>query len=548
MPSEPPNLPQPPAGPARSYPPHPVPPGYPPGHPATQPGLTGDTQERPPEIGAPPKRTSPLTIGINIVAALFVIVVALPQLLAPQSTSSKGSGPPSYFVFVLVAVVAIQLVGGTLTWFARTYTISARELVIDEGILGRRRKVVPFARVQQVDINQRLVQQVVNVATLRIDTAGEAGGSSIKLGLLDVKLARGMRSYILSRRAELQGTLRAPRPVSQTASTPAIATPAIATPVAAEVPLLHLSPGRLALAGATHHTVVLSIPVLLIAGLWGGAFVSITDNKLSVAAVFGVSMVLVLSLGLFLIMMGLLQYTLGQFGFTLAEQGDDLHLRYGLLEVRNLTIPRRRVQHITIVDNPVRRALGVVAIYLHSAAPLGGIEGHGAGSTRFEIPILARRDLDQFLHALMGGDWHVPPLTPRNASAKRRAITRRTMFLALAITPPAIMLRPASLALYAVALLGIPWGALAHRRAGFAETPEIVVLSHGALRHHVDLLPYSRVQSCTAEQNPLQRAAKLLTLHVNVAGPSTDPHLYDMPAGAAAAYLADLPRQSVNRG
>ena len=315
---------------------------------------------------------------------------------------------------------------------------------------------------------------------------------------------------------------------------------------------MKLGPGRLALAGITHHTVVLTLPVLALVSLYLGAIVAVAGRQSTggststvsstSAAVAGV-IIFVAFLGVLFGILAMVQYVIGQHGFTLAEQGDDLHLRFGLFQVRNLTIPRRRVQHITIVDNPIRRALGIVALHLHSAAPIGGVEGRN-GATRFEVPILRRDDLDQFLHALMGGDWHVPPLVPRPPAARRRAVTRRVMVLALVLLPPSLVWLPGSLGLLAFALLGIPWGLLAHRRAGHAETAEIVVLSHGVLRHHVDLLPISRVQSCTSEQNPMQRSSKIGTLHVNVAGPSRDPHLYDMADADVTRYLTELPRQS----
>lgn len=508
----------------------------------------GDTDETPPEIDGPPRRTSPLTLVLNFGGAVVFLVVLLPQLLTAQRPTTRGASSQSspVVLIIVVGIAGLQLLIGGLSWFARTYTISSRELVIDQGILGRQRKVVPFARVQQVDINQPLLAQLMSLATLRIDTAGE-GGAAVKLGMIDVKLARGMRSYILGRRAELQGTLR-DRPaaaVDATASAPS-AVPMGATGVAPaaagpQVELLRLGPGRLALAGATHHVVVLGIPLLVVAGLWIAAFASLANRTVSTAAILGGATAIALVCGVAFVLLVVLQYVLGLFGFTLAEQGDDLHLRFGLLQVRNLTIPRRRVQHITIVDNPVRRALGIVAIHLHSAAPLGADH---QGSTRFEIPILPRQDIDSFLHALMGGDWHVPALTPRSSTAQRRAITRRVALLAVLMIPPAVVALPGSLAVLLVAVLGIPWGLLAHRRAGFAETPEIVVLAHGALRHHVDLLPYSRVQSCRSEQNPMQRLCRLRTLHVNVAGPARDPHLYDMPDREAIDYLHDLPRRS----
>jgi uncharacterized membrane protein YdbT with pleckstrin-like domain len=96
-----------------------------------------------------------------------------------------------------------------------------------------------------------------------------------------------------------------------------------------------------------------------------------------------------------------------------------------------------------------------------------------------------------------------------------------------------------------VAAAGVPWGLEAHKRAGYAETAELLVLGHGVFRHHIDLLPFTRVQSCSTAQSPFQRWAGVRTLHVNVAGPAADPQLYDMPDKDAVAYAQEVPRRSV---
>jgi putative membrane protein len=110
---------------------------------------------------------------------------------------------------LLLIPVGIGAVFPLLSWFARTYTVDADELTIDEGIVRRRRRVVPYRRVQQIDMDQKLIPQLLRVGVLTVETAGTAGGK-VKLGLLDVRVARGLRSHVLERRAALQGTLRTP--------------------------------------------------------------------------------------------------------------------------------------------------------------------------------------------------------------------------------------------------------------------------------------------------------------------------------------------------
>lgn len=471
-------------------------------------------------------------IGVVIGLLWFIPVLTLPAGGSTSSTAASSGSSRAWSLLPPLIALVVGAIVRVVGWFARTYVIGSEELVIDEGVLRRRRRVVPYGRLQQIDIDQKLVAQVLRLGTMTIETAGSAGGK-VKLGLLDIRLARGIRSYALQRRAEIQGTSVAPSPSNQPE-------PVLGTP---EVVLLHLDAGRLAIAAVTHHVVVGAFPALMLAGLAVAAVAVPSNAQTPVVGVLlagiGISQLVALAVAA----LTLYQSVIGQYGYTLAEQGDDLHLRFGLFQVRNLTIPRRRVQHITVSDNPLRRAMGLVSLQLHSAAPADR-ENHGGTPVRFEVPLLPRAELDGFLHALMGGNWQIPTLTPRPGAARRRAIVRRVGILLLLMVVPACSFLPGSLPLLSVALLGVPWGLWAHRRAGYAEAPEVVVLARGVFHHRVDLVPYSRLQSTRAVQNPMQQLSGLRTLHVNVAGRAADPRLFDMPADVALGFARDLPRRS----
>jgi putative membrane protein len=305
------------------------------------------------------------------------------------SDPSSSSSSPGFAALLLLLPVGIGAVFTLLSWIARTYTVGADELTIDEGIVRRRRRVVPYRRVQQIDMDQKLIPQLLRVGVLTIETAGTAGGK-VKLGLLDVRVARGLRSHVLERRAALQGTLRTPpgpavpRPGDPkpgvtgpgfAAPSPWPGAPAIPPPEAGtkafqpERVVLHLTPKRLVLAAVTHHNVIASLPILLLAGVGIGALTVPANRDVGAIVVLAVALGIGLGVWVALVAVVVLNQVLTQYGYTLSEQGDDLHLRFGLLQVRNLTIPRRRVQHLTVIDNPVRRAIGLVGVQLHSAAP-----------------------------------------------------------------------------------------------------------------------------------------------------------------------------------
>jgi putative membrane protein len=84
--------------------------------------------------------------------------------------------------------------------------------------------------------------------------------------------------------------------------------------------------------------------------------------------------------------------------------------------------------------------------------------------------------------------------------------------------PIVLVLLPAGALLAPIALLGIPWGRLAHRRAGSALDGDVLVVASGALVHHVELVPTERIQSRRTTASPFQRRLGLATLRLDVAG------------------------------
>lgn len=556
--------------PAYGPPGHP-PRGYPPGYPlhygtgGDDPGWVADGQ---------PRRTSALTLALLLggafVALFFFGVIFLSSAAAPRSStrSSSSGAPPGFFFLFIGAVMLLQIGLQTWGWFARTYTVLATELVVDEGILTRHHRVLPYSRVQQIDLHRPLLAQALGLAEVRVDTAGVAGATSVKLRYIELRRAEAIRAYVLARREALRHEAAREAAARQAAAAPppgAVA-PAGTMPYAGAPPypglvphpteLLRLGPGRLLLAAFTHHLVLLSVPVLAVGALWIYAIVEVASaagnsrsstTGVAVGFAFGVPMLFLFALFAFVSAANAL---ITQYGWTLTAEGDDLHLRFGLFDVRNLTVPRARVQQVSVVDNPVRRALGVVSLTLHTATMVGAVEGMQGGRnqavTKFEIPLLDRRTLDRFLIDLLGDDeWVLPPLEPRPPVARRRAMTRRTAVLLVVLGVPAVLLYPTGLALLPLAGLGVWWGAEAHRRAGLGVTDRVVALSKGVLHHRIDLVPVDRIQGCRTDAQPLQRLSGVTTLAIDVAGAAAAPDLYDVGVDRARALRRELPRRGV---
>ncbi|MET0901757.1 MAG: PH domain-containing protein [Acidimicrobiales bacterium] len=481
--------------------------------------LSGPPPTRRPVPLDTPRRTAPLTIALEVLGLAFFGVTLLGNWLA-GGQALDVPGLVIGFVFTLQRAVG---------WWFRTYTVTDGTVTLDEGMLQRRHRAVPFSRIQQVELRQQLTSRLFGLVTVHIETAGDAGTTAISLRSLDVPTAEALREHLLAE----QRRVRAGRPAGPREEG-AQWDEAFRAPTRA--PLLRLTPNELIVAGMTGSgtlsTAVLAVvPAAVVAGLN-------VDGPAALLAFLA----LVVGITIFITVLAAVGAVLSGWAFDLTASDDDLHVTQGLLDRRQHTMPRHRLQHVRVTDNPLRRALGIVGVDLFSAATPGRSDQQ---QTAISIPLVRREALGDVLVRCMGSErWRPPELQPRTRLARRRAIVRRAALTVGLTVPVVFFLLPAGVVLAPLALIGIPWGALAHRRAGSQLDGDVLVVASGVLLHHLELVPVERIQSRRTTASPFQRRLGLATLRLDVAGSGRGrgaPGLGDLVADRAGAVRRTVP-------
>ena len=121
-----------------------------------------------------------------LIGALVLETVSRDQALLP---SGVIAGP-----VLLIALALIIRIPAT-RYNARGYQISADRLRVVRGLLFRSDTVVPFGRVQHIDVHQGPLDRFFGIATLTLHTAGNHN-ASVSLPGLGEPLARDMREAI----------------------------------------------------------------------------------------------------------------------------------------------------------------------------------------------------------------------------------------------------------------------------------------------------------------------------------------------------------------
>ena len=148
------------------------------------------------------QRLSPIAIlyfSMNFVRVIFGNVVYLLPALA-FSYSSLRENPVVWLPILLLFIGVILL---TAFWHFQVYRFrfSDNNVEIRSGIFNKKQLNLPFARIQNVKLEQPIYYRLTGFACLQLDTAGSAKQEA-KLVALPLALAEQLKTQILSHKAE----------------------------------------------------------------------------------------------------------------------------------------------------------------------------------------------------------------------------------------------------------------------------------------------------------------------------------------------------------
>ncbi|TMM48127.1 PH domain-containing protein [Qipengyuania marisflavi] len=145
------------------------------------------------------EETEPLTpLHPNHVKAmrLTAIIAAVPFTIAALAAEITRLLPWGVFLVPVALVAAIIIIRIPLRrYHARGYRLAEERLQVVRGMLFRRDTVVPFGRVQHIDVDQGPIERFYGLATLTLHTAG-SHNASVSLPGLAHEDALAMRDEI----------------------------------------------------------------------------------------------------------------------------------------------------------------------------------------------------------------------------------------------------------------------------------------------------------------------------------------------------------------
>lgn len=441
------------------------------------------------------RRLHPGTIALRI-------IVKAPQNIA--GIVALGAAASQGGLLVMLGVGALALVVAAaftwVRWRSFTYRIADGELVIADGILHRNRRSIPFDRIQDVSIDQKLVARLFGLARVRVET----GGGEADEATLD--------SVSLSEAGRLRAVLRGGETIT--------AQPDAASPIRTTIFAMD---GRRVLTMGLFGFSLVWVGVLFaglnqLGDLIGFDWTAVRDwagvarhQAIALATPLFAALAAIVALVLGAIS-GVARTFFVEHGFRLEQEGDRLRRVRGLTTLTEVVVSLRRIQLALIERGMVSGRFGWSGLRFQT---LGGSDDAGG---RQQVAPFAREDeVAQVLAAARYPLFDPLPLRPVAFGHVVRAMLLRGVPPLIAIGIASLFVPPVA---FALLLVPIPVAAalLARRRHRYAILGDHLHVMRGVLAKRAWIVPLARIQSVSVTRSPLQRVLGVATVRVDTAG------------------------------
>lgn len=467
---------------------------------------------------------------------LVGFVTGLPQLIFPIFAAIFGvreSSTPELIPVIIVAVLLISLFFRWLGWMRFRYHVAEHDIRVEKGILNRTARSIPYERIQDVSIEQKLLPRFMGLGEVKFET-GSGDGDDAKLSFVTVQEANRLRELVRTRKGGV-----------------GVAISAADTDIADAPPIFAMDGRRVVLFGLYSFSLVIfavlggvaqQFDFLLPFDFWDFRHwvglaeergVSIgTINAVGLAAQFLLAFGAFVSLIFVGLATGVVRTFLRDHGFRLDRTPKGFRRRRGLFTLTDVVMPAHRVQAAVIETGPFRKRRGWYSLKFVSLAQDSKEESNFVAA-----PFAALEEIWPIAEAAMIG--RIEPDVGFRKGCARWWIPEVVLVLpcllaaiaALMLVTDTPFVQAAALLLLPMALGMLRW--LEWRQYGDHLDVRQIYVRQGWWRQQLTVAPQVKVQSAEIVQGPISRRLGLAALKFGVSGGTLEMIALPLPTAHA---------------
>ncbi|MEN6391210.1 MAG: PH domain-containing protein [Syntrophomonas sp.] len=391
---------------------------------------------------------------------------------------------------------------GVLYWARYVFYIKGQELRMESGVLIRKKRYIPFERIQTVQISAGILQRLLGLVKVQVETAAGGKKAEFVLEALPRQKAEELSSLLQAKENYSQGSHLGKAAVEYTLST-----------------------RSLLLLASTSNSIGVAIAAIAAVSQFNDIFTSVHIwEKLGaflkdiVAGEAGLIIFLVITLLFVAWLLSLLGTVIRFAGFRMTRDDKKIKISRGLFEKQQTTIPLNKIQSVRLIEGVLRQPLGMQSVQVVSVS---NIDAKSEGS--MIAPLLPKSQLTRFMGVFLPEFILPSPLQGLPGKAKAR-------YYLVNILP--------ALAIATLSAVFIPWGFLAfilvplaawlgkkqYQDAGWQVAGSSLVLRKRRLARVTTIIHRNRIQSLSVSRSFLQERKKLNSLTIAFAFGTNNGH------------------------
>lgn len=442
------------------------------------------------------KRLHPITAFINFLKTMKEAILPFVFLFL---FGGEGIGIEWWKMIAVSVFILFSLAMGILSWLRFSYRLEEGELRIESGFFVKKKRYIPFERIQSLDFSEGIFQRPFGLVKVKVETAASSDPKSAEAVLTAIKKSEATAIQEVLAAAKSNGKIEMEEKINPS-----------------EI-MYKITPFQLLLLGSTSGGAGVIISAVF-------AFVMQFDdiipyekvyNELQVFIKSGVVFISIIVFLVFLLawLMSIVVSMFRYANFTVKKVGDDLIITRGLIEKRQMTIPLNRVQGIIIRENLIRQPLGYGSVLIVSAG--GSIEKEDSSKILL-LPIMRKRDMPSILKSFLTDFHFTPEIAPAPKRALKRYLFRSNILPVILIIVSLIFFLPWGYFSLLLLPLTLTWGYLKYKDAGWNLDQLQLTLTYRGLVKSTIFMKKNKIQALTIKKSFFQAKRSLATIDVFV--------------------------------
>lgn len=264
----------------------------------------------------------------------------------------------NYIYLGILVVLLFFLIRAFLIYKNFLFKIDNNHFILQQGIISKTNTSIPFHRIQNINFKQNLVQQIINVYEVSIETAGSTD-TEIAIKALNFEDAKNLKSVILDSK-EINESI-----VKQSTEKPFL-----------KISILELF--KVSLTENHLRNLFLFFAILLgffqqiqqIADSFGetetlDGFIKDSTNAVSTSFILVFTLLVFLTITAFIT--SFVRIFLVHFNLSAYLKKDAFEINQGLFTKKSIILKKQKIQNITVSTNPLKRLIGISYITFKQA-------------------------------------------------------------------------------------------------------------------------------------------------------------------------------------